>query len=117
MESDWYDYCYQQQQEAENATNGVFFTRYEYDAQRKAGISVYDLFYGGSAARAYRFASEELVAWWEEHPRLTMAEFAYRSGITYKWIVEQARKAPAARDKARRDAEHRHYEYRKTIRW
>jgi len=39
-----------------------------------AGIDVREL-WGGTAARARRYASEELKRWWTQHPRKTYTQF------------------------------------------
>lgn len=39
-----------------------------------AGVDEFSLFIG-RRDRAERWASEELLAWWREHPHLTFAEF------------------------------------------
>lgn len=41
---------------------------------RRMGITEHSLF-RGPAARAYRFASPELIEWWENHPRRDRATF------------------------------------------
>lgn len=44
------------------------------DRGRRKGIDSMSLFLG-PAVRAYAYASEELVEWWQSHPRVTFAEF------------------------------------------
>jgi hypothetical protein len=43
-------------------------------AGRRQHVDGYDLF-TGPAVKAYRFASEELVDFWEANPRLSMNDF------------------------------------------
>ena len=64
------DYVYRAWLAAEDATRGQLVTR-EGQAQ---GIDPASLFYG-SEARARRWASDELKAWWDEHGRLSFADF------------------------------------------
>ncbi|GIJ50023.1 hypothetical protein Val02_69090 [Virgisporangium aliadipatigenens] len=55
---------------AEEATNGYLLTR----AGEAAGIDPISVF-SGPAARARKWASEELKRWWTDNPRLTFTEF------------------------------------------
>lgn len=41
---------------------------------RAEHVSAFSLF-SGSEAKAYRYASRELVAWWAEHGRLTLTAY------------------------------------------
>lgn len=59
---------------AETACNGKLLN----DRGRRAGIDPYSLFIGASA-RAYAYASEELIDHWARYPRLTLAEFEAQS--------------------------------------
>lgn len=56
--------------EAEDATRGNLLNK----AGRAAGIDAASLF-TGNRARARKYASEELLRWWEQHPRRTYAEY------------------------------------------
>ncbi|GAA3144875.1 hypothetical protein GCM10010466_39950 [Planomonospora alba] len=56
--------------EAENATRGVLLNK----AGQAADIDPRTLF-SGRADRARRYASEELLRWWGDHPRMTLTEF------------------------------------------
>lgn len=58
---------------AEEATNGALLNA----RGRAAGIDPASLFMG-PARRAYAYASPELVEHWEQHPRVTYAEFERR---------------------------------------
>lgn len=44
---------------------------------RRKGIDPLSLFMG-NRARAYAYASEELIEWWETHPRTPFVEFERR---------------------------------------
>lgn len=55
---------------AEEATNGRMVNA---DGRAK-GVDPVSLFMG-NAVRAYRWASDELVEHWEEHPRMPFVEF------------------------------------------
>lgn len=70
----WWDHVMQQRLDAEDATNGYLVNR----AGQQAGISPDELF-TGPANRAYRYASDELKAFWREHPRLTQAEWVAKA--------------------------------------
>ncbi len=50
---------------------------------RRQGIDPYSLFMG-NRARAYAYASEELVDWWESHTRPTYAEFERQTHQLYQ---------------------------------
>ena len=54
---------------------------------------------------AYKYASEELLRFWERSPRLTMAEFAVQSGVTDSRLSAAAGKAAKARQDAALRAE------------
>ncbi|MFI7143730.1 hypothetical protein ACIBO2_02375 [Nonomuraea sp. NPDC050022] len=55
---------------AERYTRGVLTNR----AGRAAGVDGRALL-SGPQSRADRYASDELRAWWEQHPRITLVEF------------------------------------------
>jgi hypothetical protein len=65
--------------EAENATKGVMLNR----RGREAGVNERTLF-TGPESRARKYASEELLNWWEYHPRPTEAYFEGRGGSKKK---------------------------------
>lgn len=56
--------------EADEACHGYLVNR----AGKAEGIDSEELF-KGSVERAYRFATEELVAHWGQHGRMTLAQF------------------------------------------
>ena len=64
------EWVYQQWLAAEAATNGVLLNR----AGEAAGVDPRSLF-SGPAARARKYASEELKRWWQDNPRMTFTEF------------------------------------------
>lgn len=61
----------------------------------------------GPAADAYYYASPELLAWWETHPRESFAEYALRFGITDRKTQQRAKAAAEARANAAARAEQR----------
>lgn len=61
-------------QAAEDETRGVMVTK----AGKRAGVTARDLF-GGTEARARKYATEELLSYWQTHGRLTVEDF--RAGI------------------------------------
>ncbi|MFE5852007.1 phage minor capsid protein [Streptomyces sp. NPDC056500] len=75
------EYVYEQYLAAELATNGYLMTKAAY----AAGHSDVGLF-SGPARIAYARASDELKEWWDEHPRLTQAEFiSQATGQEQRW--------------------------------
>lgn len=64
------DHVYRQWLAAENDTRGVLVTR----EGQAAGVDPASLF-TGSEARARKWASEELKAWWDKNGRMTFAEW------------------------------------------
>lgn len=70
LREQWNDYIEEQYWQAELETNGFFLNA----AGRAAGISSRSLF-KGSEVRAYKYASDELKYYWQEHPRLTFDAF------------------------------------------
>jgi hypothetical protein len=68
--AEWLDYAQAQWIAAEYACNGVLLSR----AGRAAGINARDL-WNGPAARAARYASEELRDFWDRHPRITRTQY------------------------------------------
>lgn len=79
----WWAHCEQEYRLAEEATNGTFLRRdREHEFGRLYGYRAVKriMFEGGRAVVAYYFASEELVRYWEYHPRVTWAEFSLAAG-------------------------------------
>ena len=73
---DFFSYVQVQYSKALDETAGNFFNkRFEAEAKRK-GITSEDLFMG-PVATAQKYASEELIAWWEENGRHTKGSFRY----------------------------------------
>lgn len=64
------EWVYTQYLQAEGDTRGVLLNR----AGVAAGVDPASLF-SGPAARARKYASEELLRWWGDHQRLTLTEF------------------------------------------
>lgn len=69
-EQEWRDEVYRQWLHAEAATKGVMLNR----AGERKGIDERTLF-TGPEARVSRYASPELIEWFESHPRPTRASF------------------------------------------
>lgn len=61
---------YSQYEAAEAATNGAMLNA----RGREKSIDPFTLFMG-TEARALAYASEELVEYWQSHPRITFAKF------------------------------------------
>lgn len=40
----------------------------------------------------HRYASPELIGWWERHGHLTFEQFAYQAGFRHKFIVQARRR-------------------------
>lgn len=64
------EHLYAQALDAEAATNGYMLTK----AAQLAGVDPVSLFSGPSHV-AYARASEELKRWWQDNPRVTLAEY------------------------------------------
>ncbi|TMR91327.1 phage minor capsid protein [Nonomuraea basaltis] len=75
----WYD-------QAEQATNGFLLNA----EGRVAGINERSLF-SGPASRALKYASEELLRWWADNPRLTLTAFRAQ------WLGRESDRKAAAR--------------------
>jgi hypothetical protein len=93
----WWEYLEVEFDRMEAATNGVLLNR--------ATAADFRAKYWGAprllectARDAYKYASEELLAYWADRPRLTFCEFAYQSGCRAKFIVERAARAQSHRD-------------------
>lgn len=69
-ESDFQSYVESEFLHAEHQTRGNMLNR----AGEHAGVDPRSLFYGDER-RARKYASEELRRYWEDHPRVTRAEF------------------------------------------
>lgn len=85
---------------AEESTNGHFLRsdrRREFD--QKYGLRAVELVMFGPYPShvAYRYASEELLRFWERHPRTTWPEFAVQAGSQARHLKRQARAADGAR--------------------
>ncbi|MFD8611071.1 phage minor capsid protein [Streptomyces sp. NPDC059631] len=75
------EYVYRQMLAADDALNGNLLN----SKSRAAGHSPLSLF-SGPAHVAYSRASDDLKAWWAEHPRLTQAEFVEQAtGQAQRW--------------------------------
>ena len=70
MRAAYDEYLYAAFEAAEEACSGRLLN----ERGEKAHIEPLSLFYG-TRARAYAYASEELVAWWSDHPRTTVTQF------------------------------------------
>lgn len=70
MKADYDDAVEVQIRRAEEATNGAMVSR----AGRECGISAESLF-TGPEARAKKYASEELKAFWSIYPRIRLDDF------------------------------------------
>ncbi|KWW97363.1 hypothetical protein LI90_4335 (plasmid) [Carbonactinospora thermoautotrophica] len=101
----WDEEVYRMHLEAEAATNGYLVRRDRLTEFTQMHGNNTQILFTGPASHAYYFASEELRRWWEEHPRITFAEFAVANGITNRTMVERARKAAEARKDAALRAE------------
>ncbi|WP_405973326.1 phage capsid protein [Streptomyces sp. NBC_00988] len=64
------EHVWSQMLAAEDATNGYMLSK----AAQAAGVDPVSLF-SGPAHIAYARASEELRRWWQDHPRMTLAEY------------------------------------------
>ncbi|MEU3613126.1 phage minor capsid protein [Streptomyces sp. NPDC006872] len=64
------EHVYSQLLAAEDATNGYLLSR----KGQAAGVDPITLF-SGPAHIAYARASEDLIRWWQDHPRLTLTEY------------------------------------------
>lgn len=96
----WYEWVDQSYRAAEEECCGALLDkrgRREFEDYFGSSSVRRVLFEGGPSSVAYHFASEELVRWWERHPRLTWSEFAYSAGIRDRKTTMIARKAPEAR--------------------
>ncbi|MEU7911324.1 phage minor capsid protein [Microbispora bryophytorum] len=82
----WLDQTYER---AESATNGFMLN----DEGRKAGVNERSLL-AGLASRARKYASEELLRWWADNPRLTLTEFRAQ------WLGRDSDKKAAAQIRA-----------------
>lgn len=70
MKADYDDAIEAQIRRAEAETNGAMVSH----AGRERGVGAESLF-TGSEARAKKYASDELLAFWAVHPRLRLDEF------------------------------------------
>ncbi|WP_026163814.1 hypothetical protein, partial [Kribbella catacumbae] len=108
VKADWDEYLWSHQSEAEAATRGVLLRndrRQEFLDMHGSERATKQILFSGPASHAYYFASRELRDFWEQHPRITYAEFAVQRGITDARTVAAAQKAPGAREDARTRAE------------
>lgn len=70
-----------QHRAAERDTNGNLLN----ERGRAAGVSSFSLFMG-PWARARAYASEELLAFWTKHPRMTFAQYEH---TTYQTLQDE----------------------------
>jgi hypothetical protein len=77
------EYVYRQYLAAEDACNGYLLNK----KAQAAGVNPATLF-SGPARIAYARASDELKEWWQEHGRLTQAEFIEQvTGKSQRWAA------------------------------
>jgi hypothetical protein len=69
--TEWLDYAHAQWLAAEHTCRGHLLNK----AGHSAGIDPRDL-WTGPTARAARYASEELLDFWDAHPRITRTQYA-----------------------------------------
>lgn len=74
VRSAYRDLMYARYSHAETELNGRLLNR----QGMRAGVDPLQLF-SGTRAYAYAYASEELVEYWQSHPRLTFAEYERQS--------------------------------------
>lgn len=91
----YYEWVHSQFLRAEQDTRGVLLTR----EGQAAGIDPQELF-SGPAARARKYASEELKRWWVDNTRMTLAEFReqYLGWETDRRAARRAREQGAGRE-------------------
>lgn len=82
------DWVHQQFLDAEAATRGVLFSK----KGLKAGVSERDL-WSSNAVSARAWASEELLRYWQEHPRLTQVEWLYAETRDERYRAQAQRAA------------------------
>ncbi|QKW54680.1 phage capsid protein [Streptomyces buecherae] len=82
------EHVWSQYMTAEDATRGYLLNR----KAQSAGIDPATLF-TGPAHVAYARASEDLIRWWQEHPRLTLAEYTEQITGVRNSAAETARKS------------------------
>lgn len=70
------DYLEAQVNAADEACVGILLN----ELGRFWGVDPASLFLG-NAARAHRYASQELLEWWLDHPRITFTEWERQSGV------------------------------------
>lgn len=70
IRDEWSDLIEALYVQAETATRGHMLNRRGKDV----GIDPYTLFYGREA-RAYAYASDELIEWWQHHPRIPFQSY------------------------------------------
>jgi hypothetical protein len=81
------EHVYAQLLAAEDATNGYLLSR----KAQAAGVDPITLF-SGPAHIAYARASEDLIRWWQDHPRLTLTEYTEQITGVRNAAADTARK-------------------------
>jgi len=71
VRDEWFDAAHEQFLAAEAATNGYLLNK----RGRALGLDPWTVLWTGSAARAVAYASEELLAFWETWPRVTVTDY------------------------------------------
>ena len=110
IRDEWLDYVDTIAYRAETETRGYLLNREreeEFCRKYGAGYTTQGLFSDMTSAAAYYYASEELVDFWRQNPRLTWPEFAVQRGLRFAHIVRAARRAPGARAAAEARASER----------
>lgn len=73
VKEDYYAYIQSQHAKALNDLNGNFFK----NEFRGKGLDEFAILFEGNTVSARKYASEELIAWWEENGRHTLGSFRY----------------------------------------
>jgi hypothetical protein len=81
------EHVYAQLLAAEDATNGYLLNR----KAQAAGVDPITLF-SGPAHIAYARASDDLIMWWQDHPRLTLTEYTEQITGVRNAAADAARK-------------------------
>ena len=93
---EWRDEMDRQYERAEEACNGVLLNKkHLYEFRIKFGMdswAVRKILFRSASHIANRYASEELLRYWETHPKTTFEQWAYHAGFRHKFLLQARRR-------------------------
>lgn len=75
VSAEWHDFAYAQYLAADSECRGELLSK----AGEKAGIIPWPALWHGPMTQARKYASDELLEFWDDHPRMTVSQYAWHA--------------------------------------